>query len=173
MSSPAALLRKAFSLLRLQAFDTDNAQGRADERYRRALFAMLANAGNKALALAVMVLSVSLTAPYLGPERLGAWMLISSLSFVLAFLGLGVGNALTNKVALAHAQECDALLANLVSGGLGFMACIALGVGALLQLVFHYLPWDQVLRSANGVLVDETKQAAAVFGLFFAIGIFN
>ena len=173
MSPPAALLRKAFSLLRLQAFDTDNAQGRADERYRRALFAMLANAGNKALALAVMVLSVSLTAPYLGPERLGAWMLISSLSFVLAFLGLGVGNALTNKVALAHAQECDALLANLVSGGLGFMACIALGVGALLQLVFHYLPWDQVLRSANGVLVDETKQAAAVFGLFFATGIFN
>lgn len=173
MSSPIALLRKALSLIGPQTFDAGSEQGRADQRYRRALFAMLANAGNKALALAVMVLSVSLTAPYLGPDRLGAWMLISSLSFVLAFLGLGVGNALTNKVALAHAQESTDALAKLVSGGLGFMACIALAVGVFLQLVFHYLPWGQVLRSADLVLLQETQNAAAVFGLFFAIGIFN
>ena len=173
MSSPIALLRKAFSLLRSGAFDTHSEQGRADERYRRALLAMLANAGNKALALAVMVLSVSLTAPYLGPDRLGAWMLISSLSFVLAFLGLGVGNALTNQVAFAHAQGSSASLSKLVSGGLGFMALIALVAGTLLQLVLHYLPWDLVLRSANKLLVEETRNAAAVFGLFFAIGIFN
>lgn len=173
MSSPIALLRKALSLMGPQTFDAGSEQGRADQRYRRALFAMLANVGNKALALAVMVLSVSLTAPYLGPDRLGAWMLISSLSFVLAFLGLGVGNALTNKVALAHAQGSTGALAKLVSGGLGFMACIALAVGVLLQLVFHYLPWGQVLRSADLVLLEETQNAAAVFGLFFAIGIFN
>jgi len=173
MSAPRAVVHKLLSLLRLQAFDTTDHQGRANERYRRAILTMLFSAGNKALAMAVMVLSVSLTVPYLGADRLGAWMLISSLSFVLSFLGLGVGNALTNKVATLQASESKDALARLVSGGLGFMALIAFSVGVLLQVVFHAVPWGVLLRSSNAALTQETRSAASIFALFFALGVFN
>lgn len=85
-----------FSRLRTSSayapFPSDTEEGRAAERYRRASWTMLAHATSSAASMLAMVLSVSWTVPYLGPERFGAWMTIASLAAVLSFLDLGVGN---------------------------------------------------------------------------------
>ena len=60
-----------FRYLRRQSFDRSTEDGRTAERYRLAAWATLANVGSRGAAMAVMVLSVSLTIPYLGAPRFG------------------------------------------------------------------------------------------------------
>lgn len=91
--------------LTFKPFETATEQGRSDERYRLAALTITANIFSRGMAMLVMVLSVTLTIPYLGAERFGVWMTIASFAGMLSFLDLGVGNALTNRVSYVEAKK--------------------------------------------------------------------
>lgn len=158
---------KLLRYLRLQPFDASTEAGRAAERYRLAAWAVLANVVSKVAVMAVMLLSVSLTIPYLGPQRFGIWMTVASLTGMLSFLGLGVGNALTNHVAVRGAQKDPALLRQAISGGLGFLMLVGLAVGAGLYGVASGLPWEWVIKTADATLLAEAQKAAKLFAVLF------
>lgn len=159
--------------LRVEAFDTSTEAGRTLERYRLAAWAILANFVSKGAALAVMVLSVSLTIPYLGAQRFGIWMTIASLAGLLSFLGMGVGNALTNHVAVRSAQRDPALLRQAISGGLGFLLVIGLAVGISLFLVAGWLPWAALIKVDDTVHLHEARDAAKLFAVLFGLSLFT
>ncbi len=159
--------------LRFQPFDTSTEMGRAAERYRLAAWASLANAASKGGAMAVMVLSVSLTIPYLGTQRFGIWMTVASFAGMLSFLGLGVGNALTNHVARRSAQCNPALLCQAISGGLGLLLMIGLVVGAGLYLLASWLPWARFIKVEDTMLLFEAKKAAQLFAVLFGLNLFT
>jgi O-antigen/teichoic acid export membrane protein len=52
-----------------------------------------------------MVISVPLTLTYLGSERYGMWMAISSIVALLAFADFGLGNGLVNAIAVASVSS--------------------------------------------------------------------
>ena len=118
--------------LRLAPFDTASEQGRSDERYRLAALSILGSILSRAASVVLMLLSVSLTIPYLGLERFGLWMTIASMAGILTFLDLGVGNALINHLAQRSSKNNLDLLSQTISGGLGFLAIIGFIVGFLL-----------------------------------------
>lgn len=159
--------------LRVQPFDTSTEAGRAAERYRLAAWAILANVASKGAALAVMVLSVSLTIPYLGVQRFGIWMTVASFAGLLSFLGMGVGNALTNHVAGRSAQRDPALLRQAISGGLGFLLMIGLVVGAGLFLLASWLPWALLIKVDDAELLVEARDAAQLFAVLFGLSLFT
>lgn len=159
--------------LRFQPFDTSTEAGRAAERYRLAAWAIFANVASKAAALVVMVLSVSLTIPYLGAQRFGIWMTIASFAGLLSFLGMGVGNALTNHVAGRSAQPDSALLRQAISGGLGFLLIIGSVVGASLFLLATWLPWAWFIKVDNADLLLEARDAAQLFAVLFGLSLFT
>ena len=159
--------------LRFSAFDVSTEDGRASERYRLAAWAILANVASKAAAMAVMVLSVSLTIPYLGAQRFGIWMTIASFAGMLTFLGLGVGNALTNHVASRSAKSDIDLLRRAVSGGLGLLLLIGLVVGAGLWLLAAWLPWAKLIKVDDALLLLEAQSAAKLFALLFGLNLFT
>lgn len=158
--------------LRLTPFDTFTEQGRSDERYRLAVLSMVANVLSRGAAMAVMVMTVSLTVPYLGAERFGVWMTIASFAGMLMFLDLGIGNALTNKVAQGAAQQNPERLRKVISGGLGFLFLIGCGVGVLLMALFSFLPWQQLIKVGNPLLHAEIRSAALLFAGLFGLHIF-
>jgi len=158
--------------LRLTPFDTFTEQGRSDERYRRVVLSMAANVMSRGAAMVVMVMTVSLTVPYLGAERFGVWMTIASFAGMLMFLDLGIGNALTNKVAQRAAQHNPEQLRKVISGGLGFLFLIGCGVGALLMALFSFLPWQQLIKVSNLLLHAEIRSAALLFAGLFGLHIF-
>jgi len=164
---------KLLHYLRLSAFDVSTEAGRASERYRLAAWAVLANAASKGAAMAVMVLSVSLTIPYLGAQRFGIWMTIASFAGMLSFLGLGVGNALTNHVASRSAKSDAALLRQAISGGLGLLLMIGLVVGAGLWLLAAWLPWAKLIKVDDALLLLEAQSAAKLFALLFGLNLFT
>jgi O-antigen/teichoic acid export membrane protein len=164
---------KLLHYLRLSAFDVTTEEGRAAERYRLAAWAVLANVASKGLAMAVMVLSVSLTIPYLGAQRFGIWMTIASFAGMLSFLGLGVGNALTNHVASRSARSDVALLRQAISGGLGLLLMIGLVVGMGLWLLAAWLPWAKLIKVDDALLLLEAQSAAQLFALLFGLSLFT
>jgi O-antigen/teichoic acid export membrane protein len=147
--------------------------GRASERYRLAAWTILANAASKSAAMAVMLLSVSLTIPYLGAQRFGIWMTIASFAGMLTFLGLGVGNALTNHVASRSARSDAVLLRRAISGGLGLLLMIGLVVGAGLWLLAAWLPWAKLIKVDDALLLLEAQSAAKLFALLFGLNLFT
>ena len=121
----------------------------------------------------VMVLSVRWTLPYLGEERFGVWMTIASFVGMLIFLDLGVGNALTNHVAMVAADGNKAPLTRTVSGGLGLLFLIGLVSSIMLCLVFRSLPWESIIKVRNPLINAEIQQALFFFSILFGVSIFT
>jgi O-antigen/teichoic acid export membrane protein len=159
--------------LKLAPFQQQTEQGRHDERYRLAALSIASSVFSRAATILLMLLSVSLTLPYLGLERFGLWMTISSFAVILSFLDFGVGNALTNHVAQRSAKDDPYFLCQAISGGLGFLALVSFLMSLLLILIINYLPWWQLIKVSDQGLMLEARYAANCFALFFGLSIFT
>jgi O-antigen/teichoic acid export membrane protein len=166
-------LTSVLALVRLTPFDVQTEQGRSNERYRKAIFSILANVLSRAFGVVLTLLSVSLTLPYLGVERFGIWMTVASFAGLLTFLDLGVGNALTNHVANRAAKDDPALLRQTITGGLGFLAVIGACIGLALWSFAAYLPWGSILKVDQPGLLAEARLAAMFFAILFGITVFT
>ena len=89
-------------LLTIKAFDTSTEGGRSKERLRRILLTSISTIGTRVITAIVGIISVPMTLHYLGAERYGLWMAISSFIAMLTFADLGVGNGLFNAVAESY-----------------------------------------------------------------------
>ena len=78
-------LKKIISFTRIKEFDTSIPEGRLKERYRRASLTVLTSSIAKGVSIVTMLISVPLTLSYLGVERYGMWMTISSFVLLLGF----------------------------------------------------------------------------------------
>jgi O-antigen/teichoic acid export membrane protein len=158
---------------RLTPFQTTSEQGRSDERYRLVVITMLANIISRVLAMVGVILTVSLTVPYLGAERFGVWMTIASFVGMLSFMDLGVGNALTNKVAQVAAKGSAEDLCGTISGGLGLLLLLGFTMSIVLMGLVCVLPWDVLIKVDNIKLYDEINDAMLIFSALFGLNIFT
>lgn len=158
---------------RLEPFDNESEQGRSDERYRLAAITMLANLVNRILSMLVIIFSVSLTVPYLGAERFGVWMTIASFVVVLGFMDLGVGNALTNRVALVSSKGSAQELCRTISSGIGLLLLLGLIMGAVLIGLANLVPWPILIKVHNINLNHEINESVVIFSGLFGLSIFT
>ena len=99
------IIRAFFALVRLTPFVVDTGEGRARERHRRAVLTAMASMGARSISVATALITIPLTLHYLGSERYGLWMAISSSIALLGFADFGLGNGLINAIATAHGQN--------------------------------------------------------------------
>lgn len=151
----------------------DLADQRAAYRHRRVRMAMFANLANKGSGFAVMVLGVSQTVGYLGPERFGAWMTLASFAALLSFLDFGVGNALINRVARISASEDPVALREAITGGLGFLLGLGLIIAVVLQVLASVLPWDHLVKVADPAISHEVRLGAEIMAWLFGLSLFS
>src|SRR3982751_421810 len=100
-----ARLRRVLSVVRVRPFDCSTEAGRSQERYRRAALAVLASVAARGVSILTLLLTVPLTVGYLGEERYGLWMAVTSFLGFLVFADLGIGNGLINTISDAHAKN--------------------------------------------------------------------
>ena len=96
------------SVLRFKPFDTSTDDGRSKERYRRVVLTAGSSFVSKGVTILTGLISVPLTVHYLGAERYGLWMTISSTIAFLTFADLGLGNGLLNAVSKANGLDDQA-----------------------------------------------------------------
>lgn len=138
------------------------ARRRSLERYRRITLTAFTSLGAKGITLLTAVVVVPLTFRYLGPERYGLWMTITSFVLFLGFADLGIGNGLTARVAESHGRENQAEAAKCVSCAFYFL----LPLSAVLMLafagVFHHISWQSVYGVKSPLALREAGWATAV-----------
>src|SRR2546423_1279703 len=78
-------------LLCARRFDPMVQGGHSHERHRRIALSAFAGFGAKGVSMATTLITVPLTLRYLGPERYGVWMTMSSVMMMMVFADLGLG----------------------------------------------------------------------------------
>ena len=164
-------MRRRAQILQLTPFDTATSEGRSHERFRRASLSAAASAMAKGIALITTLVSVPLTLGYLGSDRFGVWMTLSSVVALLGFTDLGIGNSLLNGVAHAAGRDDRQLIRINVSNGIAMLTAVAAGFGLLFAAVYGHIPWARVFNVELAATLDEVGLAAAVLVACFLIGL--
>jgi O-antigen/teichoic acid export membrane protein len=118
-----------------------------------------------------MLISVPLTVHYLGTERYGLWITLSSLAAFLGFANLGIGNGLVNAVAQAHGHDDHELVRRYVSSGFFVLVAVIVVLGVLFVPLYSAVPWASLFNVSSHKAVAEAAPATAVFVGCMLIGV--
>lgn len=167
-TSVTSLAQRCAGILRLQEFDTSTPEGRSQERYRRVALTAVSAAGAKVVAVLTMLIAVPLTLNYLGTERYGLWMTISSIILMLRFADFGIGLGLMNAVCEAHGQKDRQAAVRYVSSGFFLLTGVALLILGIFGLAYPFIPWPRIFNLTSPLAIQEAGPAMAVFIACFA-----
>lgn len=166
-------LRRALSSLRQKTprsvFRSSSNPGR--ERYRRAGLTASASLIQRGLTVVISLVSVPLTIHYLGPERYGVWLTISSLLVWMALTDFGLaGNALINVLSAANGNDDRRGAQEYLSSAVWALGAIA-GLFAIAALAgFPFISWRAVFR-VSAVPLHELNTACALTLAFFILAL--
>jgi O-antigen/teichoic acid export membrane protein len=167
----ASVPRQCLAVLRLKNFDTSTPEGRSQERYRRAAMTSLAQGFAKGVSILTMLISVPLTLRYLGAERYGMWMTISSVVLMMGFADLGMGLGLMNSVSEAHGRDDRQAAVSYVSSGFVMLSAVALLILTVFALAYPFIPWARIFNVQSQLAMQEAGPAMAVFVACFALNL--
>ncbi|AIE86672.1 polysaccharide biosynthesis protein [Fimbriimonas ginsengisoli Gsoil 348] len=108
-----------------------DAHDRGKQRVKRATLVAFSALLVKLVSAVSLVVTVPLTVHYLGPERYGVWMTVSSFVAMMAFADLGMGIGLLNQVADANGAQDRKRMHIAISSAFMLLLCI----GSVLSLV--------------------------------------
>lgn len=127
-------------------------------------------AGSRVLSIAVSLITIPILLRYLGVERYGVWLTISTGAAWLGLLQLGIAPSLINRLS-------SGALADRSSGrtvtSTAWWLMIAIGLLALipLLLLFQLAPWPQLFNVSPGPLSDDARGVATVVWISVSIGL--
>jgi O-antigen/teichoic acid export membrane protein len=144
---------------------------RGAERNRRA--ALTAGAGTLArvVQIGTSLITVPLTLKYLGNERFGLWMTISSVLAMAAFADFGVGNGVLNTVAKAFGKDDMEGVRKAVSSGFSVLNTIAAILLLSFFVAYRFVNWADFFRVVSPQAREEAGPALAVFAVCFALNV--
>ena len=158
-------------ILGLKEFDVSTPEGRSRERYRRAALTAVSSAGAKVVTVITMLIAVPLTLHYLGPERYGLWMTISSIVAMMGFADLGMGLGLMNAISEAHGQDDRQAAVRYISSGFIMLSAVALLMVIGFAVAYPVIPWQRVFNVTSQQAIREAGPAMGVFIVCFAVNL--
>lgn len=119
-----------------------------------------------------MIISIPLTIEYLGEERFGLWMIISSfLLFLSTFSDLGLGVSYMNSIADAKATQNNAL-SRIYTSNVFFSLILG---GLILLIIFFFLNpflnWSSILNIKSSQASSEISNSVIVLFILFCVGL--
>jgi O-antigen/teichoic acid export membrane protein len=142
------------------------------ERYRRAGMTASTSYIAKALTLLMSFISVPLTVHYLGAERYGVWLTISSLLLWIALTDFGLaGNALVNVLSEAVGNDDRQSARHYAASAFWALVTIAMIIGIAFMSAFHFIPWRAVFRVSDATSTEELEWTCALVFTVFVINL--
>jgi O-antigen/teichoic acid export membrane protein len=139
-------------------------EGHARERHRRVVLTTAASIGARLVSVSAILISVPLTANYLGVERYGLWATIGSLLALLSFADLGIGNGLLNAMAECHGRNDTESARRYIASALLTLGALALLLGIMFAVAYPWIPWQRIFNLSDPVAIAEAGPAtAAIF----------
>lgn len=135
------------------------------------ILSTLASAMARLVSIVTALVSIPLTLHYLGSERYGMWLTISSLIAVLSFADLGMGNGLLNRIAAAHGRNDRPSIQRYVSSGFAVLTVISLLIILAFVSFYALIPWPRFFNVQDHLARYEAGPSVAVFTICFALSI--
>jgi O-antigen/teichoic acid export membrane protein len=150
---------------------TKSSSNRGLERYRRVGITASSSFIAKALNILISFLSVPLTIHYLGAERYGVWLTISSLLTWMALTDFGLsGNALVNVLAESSGNDDVETAREYASSAFWVLTAISLISGVIAVIGFHWISWRAVFQVSAATSTHELNVACALTLATFILG---
>lgn len=144
---------------------------RSRERYRRAALTSMASLLARGLALAAGLISVPLAMKYLGRERYGLWMLLTSIVMSFTFADFGVGSGLINLVSEAYSKHDPIAARRCISSAFYVVLCLSALILALFSAVYPIVPWVSIFHISNTTTNAEWRTTLVVLVACFVVGL--
>jgi O-antigen/teichoic acid export membrane protein len=144
-------------------------KARSHHRYKRAIMNGITSLMAKLVVLATTIISVPLTYHYLGAERYGLWMTVTSVVLFLGFADFGVGNGLTASIAAAHGRDNQDMARREVSCGFYLLVLIAGFLVLAFALCYPLIPWATLYGTKTALAGAEAGPASAILILCTAL----
>lgn len=162
----SALQKKYFTFLE-KTEDANEIRSRL--RYRRAFLTGITSLLAKLVVLATTIICVPLTYQYLGADRYGLWMTITSGVLFLGFADFGLGNGLASAIAEADGHGDTKMAHRQVSSSFFLLLGIAGVLLAIFASVYQFVPWAKLYHSQTPLAAAEAGPATAVLVICTAI----
>jgi O-antigen/teichoic acid export membrane protein len=121
--------------------------------------------------MGVSLVTIPLTLHYLGNERFGLWMTISSVLAMASFADFGIGNGVLNTVATAFGKDDLEGLRQAISSGMAVLLLIGATVLSAFFVAYPFVPWGSLFRVSSSVARAEAGPAMMSFAVCFALNI--
>ena len=142
----------------------------ARQRWRRAGLTGTSAIVQQGVVAVTGLVATPLAVGYLGVERYGIWLTLSSLLAWLAITDVGLGgNALVNAVAEACGRDDRAWQKEIIATAFWSLAGIATLLGLIVWAVFPTIPWRTVFNASGAVPLRELHTAVAICITFFLL----
>lgn len=161
----------ALKYLRLKPFDTTTPEGRGSERLRLLSLATLSGGLSKIGSILIVIATVHWGAGYLGVERFGLWMTITSIIALLSFTDLGVSNSLINFVSAQSGKDDSSAIRQSISNGLIILVFVALVLGVLFVSASIFVDWSSVFNVKEPGSIVESGPSVAVYAVVFLVSL--
>lgn len=140
-------------------------------RYRRAAMTAVAGYASRVVSICSALILVPLTINYLGEERFGLWMTLSSFVTFLAYSDFGVGIGMQNGLADCMAKDDSARAKKYVSSA--FVSLIAMGVAMFMAGLWlpAMLPLPDLLGMRTELGRSEVADCFHVVIMTYAVGL--
>ena len=151
-------------------FSEDAAERDAD-RNRRAALSGITAATARAVQIGASLVTVPLTIRYLGNERFGLWITMSSFLIIAGFADFGLGNGLLHSVARLQGKDDIAGVKRAISSAFASLSFLSAGLLVLFLSVHTFIPWADLFRVVSSQARAEAGPAMLVFGVCFALNL--
>jgi O-antigen/teichoic acid export membrane protein len=142
---------------------------RSRHRYKRAVMNGITSLLAKLVVLATTIISVPLTYHYLGTERYGLWMTVTSVVLFLGFADFGIGNGLTASIAAADGNDNRDEARREVSCGFYLLVLIAGCILLVFAACYPFIPWAKLYGTKTALAGVEAGPASAILILCTAL----
>ncbi len=152
-----------------QLDDSENARGQ--ERIRRAALTTASSLFSKAGTLVVLLVTVPMALHYLGSERFGMWMTLSSLLALMSFADFGIGNGILDMVSKAQRDDNDAEITEVISSGAIGLLLIGILMVLITIVLYPIINWQGIFQAKTELAIRESGPSWLAFLFCLAITI--
>lgn len=149
----------------------DSPLDREAERNRRAALSGITAALARIVQMGSSLITVPFAIRYLGNERFGLWMAISSFLAIAGFADFGLGNGLLNSIARAQGKDDTEGVKRALSSAFASLCFISALMLVLFFVAYRFVPWADFFRVTSATARLETGPTLIVFTLCFALNL--
>lgn len=157
------------NIFQISSHESESDAGKSKERYRRIFLTGGSTAIVKVLSASINLITVPLTVNYLGAERYGLWLAISSIMTLMSFADLGLGNGLLNAIAKANGRKDIKAAQTAVSSTFYMLLLISFIILTIFLIIYPFVSFHDIFNAQSELAIEESGPTMFVLVIIFLI----